>query len=396
LTNNTSRLTNAGALENITGYTQTSGNFDMSGSTTGTFSTGGGAVSLNGSTTIASGKNLTITSGNESITSGNLTLASGKFSDTFTSSTNNDNLAALALTNNSSAGSVTTNALNVALTGATTSGSNTINGINFPTVTAVANNTINGIVFGSNYDYFLNTPSIKISGAGAITGATGVSTSTLNASSTVTLSSFSTDKGLLFTNGSGVVAQTAQGATGTVLHGNGTSAPSFSAVSLTADVSGVLSLANGGTNKNMTASAGSIVFSDADSFELSSVGTAGQVLLSGATSAPTWTTGTLTLDGNFAVSGANAVTLTTGSGGTTATIPTGTVTLADLGSTQTFTGAKTFNDLTVADTTVPFSGGSTTFDINQASTSTLNVLNSNGSNTADLNLADGRLLTNNT
>jgi hypothetical protein len=46
----TDRLTNAGALTNITGYSQSSGNFAQSGS--GTFGTGTGAVSLNGATTV--------------------------------------------------------------------------------------------------------------------------------------------------------------------------------------------------------------------------------------------------------------------------------------------------------------------------------------------------------
>lgn len=50
----------------------------------------------------------------------------------------------------------------------------------------------------------------------------------------------------------------------------------------------VLPLSKGGSNKSATASAGSVVYSDADSFELSSVGTAGQYLQSNGTSAPTW------------------------------------------------------------------------------------------------------------
>ncbi|MDB5186190.1 MAG: exported protein of unknown function [Candidatus Saccharibacteria bacterium] len=54
----TSRITNSGGLENITGYTQSSGDFAMSGS--GTFGTGTGSVSLNGNTTVASGKTLAV------------------------------------------------------------------------------------------------------------------------------------------------------------------------------------------------------------------------------------------------------------------------------------------------------------------------------------------------
>ncbi len=76
------------------------------------------------------------------------------------------------------------------------------------------------------------------------------------------------------------------GTTTTVLHGNAAGAPTFGAVSLTADVSGVLPLANGGTNKNMTAAAGGVVWTDSDSQEVTAAGTAGQYLQSNGTSAP--------------------------------------------------------------------------------------------------------------
>lgn len=60
--------------------------------------------------------------------------------------------------------------------------------------------------------------------------------------------------------------------------------------SLTSEVTGILPLANGGTNKNMVASAGAVAYSDADSLELTAVGIAGQqVLLSNGTAAPSWT-----------------------------------------------------------------------------------------------------------
>lgn len=63
--------------------------------------------------------------------------------------------------------------------------------------------------------------------------------------------------------------------------------------SLTADVSGILPLANGGTNKNMTAVNGGLVYSDADSMEVTSAGTSGQAAISGGTGAPTWFAPTL-------------------------------------------------------------------------------------------------------
>jgi len=80
----------------------------------------------------------------------------------------------------------------------------------------------------------------QVNSSGAIVAATGITSS-----GTITFSGFSTNGGLLYTNGSGVFSQTGAGTSTTVLHG-GTS-PSYSAVSLTTDVSGILPVANGGT-----------------------------------------------------------------------------------------------------------------------------------------------------
>jgi hypothetical protein len=55
---------------------------------------------------------------------------------------------------------------------------------------------------------------------------------------------------------------------------------------------GQVALANGGTNANLTASAGSVPYSTSTALALSAVGTSGQVLTSQGTSAPTWTTPT--------------------------------------------------------------------------------------------------------
>ena len=79
------------------------------------------------------------------------------------------------------------------------------------------------------------------------------------------------------------------GTTATVLHGNAAGVPSFGSVSLTADVSGTLPLTNGGTNANLTASNGGIVYSGASALAiLGGTVTAGQCLLSGSNTAPTW------------------------------------------------------------------------------------------------------------
>lgn len=55
---------------------------------------------------------------------------------------------------------------------------------------------------------------------------------------------------------------------------------------------GLVPLSTGGTNKNFTASAGSLVYSDSDSFEATAVGSSGQLCQSAGTSAPGWTTAT--------------------------------------------------------------------------------------------------------
>ncbi|HYD34822.1 MAG TPA: site-specific integrase [Vitreimonas sp.] len=73
-------------------------------------------------------------------------------------------------------------------------------------LTAATNETINGIDIN----------------AGAVSDIT-----TLDASSTVTFSSFTTDGGVLYTNGSGVLAQTAVGSSGQCLQSNGGGAPTW-------------------------------------------------------------------------------------------------------------------------------------------------------------------------
>ena len=64
----------------------------------------------------------------------------------------------------------------------------------------------------------------------------------------------------------------------------------LSPVVLPTDVSGVLDLSHGGTNKAMGASAGSVAYSDADSLEFTAVGSNGQFLESAGAGSPVWTT----------------------------------------------------------------------------------------------------------
>jgi hypothetical protein len=86
---------------------------------------------------------------------------------------------------------------------------------------------------------------------------------------------------------------TTAGTSNYVLTTNGSGVSSWSQVSLTAGVTGILPLANGGTNANLTASNGGIFYSNATAGAiLSGTATAGQHLQSGANSAPSWTTAT--------------------------------------------------------------------------------------------------------
>ncbi len=78
------------------------------------------------------------------------------------------------------------------------------------------------------------------------------------------------------------------GTTTTLLHGNASGDPTFGQVTLTTEVTGLLPLANGGTNNNLTAANGAIPYSDASKIALLAAGTATQVLTSGGAGAPTW------------------------------------------------------------------------------------------------------------
>ena len=99
---------------------------------------------------------------------------------------------------------------------------------------------------------------------------------------------------LLYADTTTTLAKLADIATGNVLLSGGVStAPAWGKVSLTTAISGILPLANGGTNANLTASNGGIFYSTASAGAiLSGTATARQMLQSGATGAPAWSTST--------------------------------------------------------------------------------------------------------
>ena len=99
---------------------------------------------------------------------------------------------------------------------------------------------------------------------------------------------------LLYADTTTSLARLADIATGNVLLSGGVStAPAWGKVSLTTAISDILPLANGGTNANLTASNGGIAWSNATQLQiLSGTATAQQMLQSGATGAPAWSTAT--------------------------------------------------------------------------------------------------------
>ncbi len=70
--------------------------------------------------------------------------------------------------------------------------------------------------------------------------------------------------------------------------------PTYGQVSLdqATAVTGILPVANGGSNKALTLAAGGLLWTDADSFEVTAAGTTGQILRSTGTTAPAWSTAT--------------------------------------------------------------------------------------------------------
>ena len=163
---------------------------------------------------------------------------------------------------------------------------------------------------GTNYSAWVSAaPSgsgtvTSIATTSPITGGTITSTGTIGCATCVTSAASLTANQLVI--GAGSQASAALGSLGTtttVLHGNGSGAPAFSAIvnaditnatiDLTAKVTGLLPLANGGTAANLTASNGGIFYSTASAGAiLAGTATANQVLLSGTSAAPAWSTAT--------------------------------------------------------------------------------------------------------
>lgn len=118
---------------------------------------------------------------------------------------------------------------------------------------------------------------------------------------------------ILYANASDSLTTLSSVATGNVLV-SGTS-PSWGKVNLTTHISGILAIANGGTNASSIGSAGTVAYSNGTSYLFNTAGTSGQALKSGGSGAPTF--GTLDLLGGglgFTSPNANSVVFYGGSG----------------------------------------------------------------------------------
>jgi hypothetical protein len=129
---------NTGAFTSLssTGYSQSSGNFAMSGA--GTFSTGTGSVSLAGDTTLAAGKSFTMVSG----TGQHVQTYSGSGPACSITGTNASSGNLLNLATTSTSASDGDKALSVAVSGANGSASVTRHGV-YSTVTATGTSSTN-------------------------------------------------------------------------------------------------------------------------------------------------------------------------------------------------------------------------------------------------------------
>ena len=135
---------------------------------------------------------------------------------------------------------------------------------------------------------------------------------------------------LLYANTTTTLAKLPDVATGNALISGGVgTAPAWGKIGLTTHVSGVLPIANGGTNGTATPTAGAVPYGTGTAYGFTAAGTAGQILTSAGAGAPTWVTPTyllpsapVTYTANFSVAVTDVWIINNKSGSScTATLP---------------------------------------------------------------------------
>lgn len=170
-----------------------------------------------------------------------------------------------------------------------------LSGNQFSLVTPVT--AVNGGTGQSTYVIgdilFANTTSTLARLADATAGrylrSGGVSTAPLW--STTVLPNTATTGDIMVATSANTYTNLAGVATGNALISGGVGvAPLYGKIGLTTHISGILPLANGGSNANLTAVNGGIVYSTGSAMAISTAGTSGQYLQSNGAAAPTWVT----------------------------------------------------------------------------------------------------------
>ena len=124
---------------------------------------------------------------------------------------------------------------------------------------------------------------------------------------------------ILYSSGTTALSRLADVATGNALISGGVAtAPSWGKIGLTTHVSGILPIANGGTNGTATATAGAISYGTGSAYAFTAAGLSGQVLTSAAAGTPTWTTPTTGTVTAVSVVSANGLAGTSSGGATPA------------------------------------------------------------------------------
>jgi hypothetical protein len=152
------------------------------------------------------------------------------------------------------------------------------------------------------------TDAADLSSVSGVRFLNGVVTTGVWSGTAVSLANGGTNANLTAVNG-GVVYSTASafaisaaGTAGSLLVSGGAGAPTWGTVALGSanSVSGILGIANGGTNSSATATAGGVGYGTGTAHAYTTAGTSGSVLVSAGAAAPTWSA--------IGLSNANAVT----------------------------------------------------------------------------------------
>jgi hypothetical protein len=151
----------------------------------------------------------------------------------------------------------------------------------------------------STYWYTVNPPVVADA---SLTVTYGNGKTTVGINGPVSIANGGTDSGtalsgssIMISDGTHIV-QGALGTATTLLHGNAGGAPTYSAVTLTTDVTGILPIANGGTASSTALSGTTIMVASGGSIVQGSAGTGTTVLHGNAAGLPTYSAVVLTTD----------------------------------------------------------------------------------------------------